>query len=320
MEGGASPAAEFLLERGFPPGTPREKAPGGRVEFLRHLGIDYALKIYPPAEEGDYLREARFYGLAGERARDWIPQRIARDDQRRVLLLSRLEGRRPRAGEIGRGAVREAGRFLAALPAPEGGEADRAPGACLSIGGHLEDCSARVAQAQQGEAEQDLPLRMFLNEELEPVWKRLLGSILEQCRTAGMDPLRELEPGQLVLSPGRFGFHNALLSPRGRWRFLGFGRSGADDPARMLCRFFCEGPLPPGEDLWEEAVEPLSALGRLDSAWAARSRILLPAYQVRRAAAPVIAYLQGGGESSRIRLSSRLLKARQWLAKAHRSL
>ena len=322
-EPGPAPAVTAFLERhGFPGETVLERGslrPGRTVVFFHHLGEDYALKRYDAALAEDYRREAGFYRFLRETDIGGVPKLLVAHDEDRILLLSRLAGRRPREGEVDRGTVEQAMAFLVSLQDRENGPGWTASEACASIGDHLAATARQVARAQQGGDGGILPLRMFLEDELEPVWKRVLGSILERTGTAGFAVEAPLDPGALLVSPGHFGFHHALRTPKGGLHFLDFSRSGLDDPARLIGRLFCFGPLPPGPEHWDPVIERLLGVPFLDEEFAVRARILLPAYQVQRACAPLVIHAEGE-DSSKIRLSARLLRARKWLTKAHRSL
>jgi hypothetical protein len=47
-----------------------------------------------------------------------------------------------------------------------------------------------------------------------------------------------------ILSPSDFGFHNAIQSADGKLWFFDFEYAGWDDPAKLLCDFFCQPQIP----------------------------------------------------------------------------
>ena len=53
-----------------------------------------------------------------------------------------------------------------------------------------------------------------------------------------------LDTQESVLSPSDFGFHNALLGPDGKLCFIDFEYAGWDDPAKLICDFFCQPQTP----------------------------------------------------------------------------
>ncbi len=99
------------------------------------------------------------------------------------------------------------------------------------------------------------------------------------------DPYSEssaaLPSAHRCLSPSDFGFHNALLTPDGTLRFLDFEYAGWDDPAKLVCDFFCQPRVPVGLEFWSRMVGALGeGLGMGDSL-EARAALLLPAYRLK---------------------------------------
>ena len=80
---------------------------------------------------------------------------------------------------------------------------------------------------------------VLVGQELVPAWERVRRHVL----MAGMsdEPISRADE---CLSPSDFGFHNAILAADGRLRFIDFEYAGWDDPAKMVCDFFCQPALP----------------------------------------------------------------------------
>ena len=84
-----------------------------------------------------------------------------------------------------------------------------------------------------------------------------------------------------ILSPSDFGFHNALLDREGNVRFFDFEYAGWDDPAKLVCDFFCQVELPVPRRLYSSFCESIAS--RLPEPERVRQRIdvLFPVYQLK---------------------------------------
>src|SRR5262249_52494804 len=91
----------------------------------------------------------------------------------------------------------------------------------------------------------------FVRDELEPAWKRLE----QRLAPGGCDGATER-----CLSPSDFGFHNALCEPNGRFRFIDFEYAGWDDPARMVCDFFCQPAVPVPLTYFDRFIRSVAAI------------------------------------------------------------
>lgn len=330
----------FLSRNGIPADVSLESASvreGRCLVFLHYQGLDYALKCFDPeklALRSAFDREKHFYRLLKSLNTHQTPVLLASGGEGEgTLLLSRISGRGLREREINREAVRQAVDFIVSINQVNDPEIARstpmALGACNAISDHLNAGAELVAQTQQYRKHADVPTLAFLSDELEPVWQKVLGAVLDQFQTASIDIHQSLPQEQRILSPGNFGFHNALLTPEKDVCFVDFAHSGWEDPARLVNQFFCFGGLPPKIDHWETVIRALQNLPFLDPEFAIRSRILLPVYQVIRACLLVLQGFQTNAEPSgittpsrhsKIQLAGRLLKARQWLIKANQTV
>jgi hypothetical protein len=135
--------------------------------------------------------------------------------------------------------------------------------ACFSMEEHVAVIDRRVARLAEIEPSHTEAVA-FVQESLQPAWRKIRAAI------RGSGPTRR------ILSPSDFGFHNALRPADGRLRFFDFEYAGWDDPAKLICDFFCQPQVPVPLEYWGRVT---AALG--DKALAERARLLLPAYQVK---------------------------------------
>lgn len=330
----------FLSRNGIPADVSLESVSvrGGRcLVFFHYHGLDYALKCFDPGKSSlrpTFEREKHFYRLLNSLNTHQTPVLIAcGGEEEGTLLLSRISGRGFREREIDQKAVQQAADFLVSVNQVNDPETVRstpmALGSCCSISDHLNAGAELVAQTQQCRKHADVPTLAFLNDELEPVWQKVLGAVLGKFQTANIDVRQSLPQERRILSPGNFGFHNALLTPEKDICFVDFAQSGWEDPARLINQFFCFGSLPPKIDHWDAVIRALQRLRFLDPEFAVRAKILLPVYQVIRACMLVLKCFPTNAEPSgavaphchsKIRLASRLIKARQWLIQANRTV
>ena len=99
--------------------------------------------------------------------------------------------------------------------------------------------------------------------------------------SGGWTRARLLERSERCLSPSDFGFHNSLRLPDGTLRFFDFEYAGWDDPAKLVCDFFCAVALPvPPELLPQVVTQVTECVGRPDEAQA-RIELLLPVYRLK---------------------------------------
>ncbi len=330
----------FLSRNGIPANVSLESArvrEGRCLVFFHYQGLDYALKCFDPKNlslRPAFEREKHFYRLLKSLNTHQTPILIAcGDEEEGMLLLSRISGRGFREREINQKAVQQAADFLVSVNRVKDSEivcsTPMALGVCCSISDHLNAGAEIVDQTQQYHKHADVPTLAFLNDELEPIWQKVLGAVLGKFQTASIDVLQSLPQERRILSPGNFGFHNALLTPEKEVCFVDFAQSGWEDPARLINQFFCFGSLPPKIDHWETFIRALQNLPFLDPEFAVRAKILLPVYQVIRSCMLVLKCFPtnlepSGGvmphRHSKIQLAGRLIKARQWLIQANRTV
>lgn len=179
-------------------------------------------------------------------------------------------------------AVEKAANFIQKVASP--GVAGRlriASEACFSISEHVAAVDRRVRrlEAIDPQAPQTREAASFVNESLRPAWERVRDEISKNCRAFGLDPDARIEDAEIIASPSDFGFHNALQTEKG-CVFLDFEYAGRDDPAKLVCDFFCQPALPVAA-----AQQELFLAAVLDDLGLAHHRervnVLLDAYRIK---------------------------------------
>ena len=286
LEGsGIEAAIESLATAGglTPPVAAKQIAGGGnnRVYLATSAGGQAIVKNYfrHAADTRDRFKSERaFYEFLWRRGIRRTPEPLAWDAENRLGLFSCVEGRKLLPGEVDAGAVDQALEFVLELNRDRSGAGavPTASEACFSLAEHLAVIDRRVDRLGQIEAGQEIDRKAvaFARGSLRPAWDRILDSI----RAGAVELDRPLREEERALSPSDFGFHNALVGADGRLRFLDFEYAGWDDPAKLICDFFCQPQVPVPLEFWGRVT---SALAGAFAGAEERARRLLPAYQIK---------------------------------------
>lgn len=214
-------------------------------------------------------------------------QPLAKDDAAGLALYEFITGRRLERGEVNVNHVEQALTFVRRLStlrfSPASEALPSASEACFSIADHLQLVDRRVAALMElpPATAADRDAAMFIRNELAPAWLTVGTRIGRRAALSGMPVDQPLPQRDRCLSPSDFGFHNALVETGGRLRFVDFEYAGWDDPAKLVCDFFCQ-PAVPVPRLFLDAVASTVVEG-LPNRGHHRQRIelLWPAYRIK---------------------------------------
>jgi Phosphotransferase enzyme family len=265
---------------------------GGGNNRVVHLtmddGADLILKSYfvSPHDRRDRLgAEWDFLTYAWNRGTRNIPQPLAFDRAAASALYRFIGGRKPAPAEIGAAAVEAAADFVLkvnALPLAIRSLRD-ASEACFSVAKHLSMVDQRIARlatldpGSPRRAEAD----RFVAQRLRPAWREVRERIAVQMAKLGVASEAPLRSADVCLSPSDFGFHNALFDDQGRIAFIDFEYAGRDDPAKLVCDFFCQPELPVSTVHYESFADRIFAGLGLSAPHPARCRALVDAYRIK---------------------------------------
>lgn len=250
----------------------------------------FLLKAYfhHPEDHRDRLTaEFLFSRFAWEHGIRALPQPLAQDTYHHLGLYEFVAGRRLSPREISEDAVRQSVDFYREInrhkAAPEAGSLPQAAEACFSLAQHLYCVERRLQNLRHVEntSEVNREARDFVHNELAAVWHRVARIVHEQACVLNIALEEELPPHDRCLSPSDFGFHNALLGEDGRLRFIDFEYAGWDDPAKLVCDFFCQPAVPVGMGFFGAFVD--NVISDLAKPGLHRQRItsLLPVYRIK---------------------------------------
>lgn len=317
-------------------GVPVRLAGGGNnrvFEVRAASGRRFLLKQYFHSA-GDtrnrFEAEQAFYALANVAAPGQTPQVRGWDAASRLGLFDFVEGRKLEAREVDDSAVASAlGFFLALNSCRESHQARALPiaaEACFTAEEHCAAVERRMARlrAIPVESSVDREARDFIAGELAAAWAEIRAGVMQFAP--------ELPGwGERCVSPSDFGFHNTLRRADGSLAFFDFEYAGWDDPAKLVCDFFCQPakPVPAaGFDAFAHGVA--QALGMRDSSrLGARCRLLWPLYRVKWCGIMLNEFVGGdrgrrafalGDDAVRERKATQLALARRHLAQAQKSI
>lgn len=284
--------------------------------------------FYHPSDPRDRLgAEFGFASFAWEKGLRCLPRPYASDPVHRLGLYEFLQGRRLTVGEITEDVIDQAIDFYQTLNqfrlAPEAQKLPLASEASFTIADHLARVETRMDRLRSTEklSSNDHAAALFINDELEVVWRSVVSELRRHCNEAGLSVEVEIPRDDRRLSPSDFGFHNAILM-NDRLRFIDFEYAGWDDPAKSVCDFFCQPEVPVPLTYFDRfrsrVTEDLSD-AQMHSA---RVALLLPVYQIKWCCILLNDFLPvestrrrfaGSGDDLELQKSNQLEKARRAL-------
>lgn len=249
--------------------------------------------------------EFRFATFAWEHGVRALPEPLACDFERRLGVYEFIEGSPVPPTEVTGREVGEALVFYEEVnrhrDEPDATGVSPASEACFSIGDHLATVERRARRLSGiGSASPiDRDATGFIREELMPVWTAVAASIRTEAASSPEGLTGVLPSERRCISPSDFGFHNAIRTSNGHLRFIDFEYAGWDDPAKMVCDFFCQPKVPVPIALFDRFANatmsklpnPLTGMRR---AW-----MLLPAYRVKWCCILLNDFLPAGGSRRR---------------------
>jgi hypothetical protein len=241
---------------------------------------------------------ARFAWDGGVRS---IPQPYACDTEAGLGLFEYVPGRLLRPGEVDDDAIDQALAFYRDLNRdrlhPDAARLNLASEACFSLEGHLTCIHRRVERLTTLEvaADVDRAAAERVTGELVPAWRDIAASVRRLAPERGLSLHDELPPADRILSPSDFGYHNALLAADGRLRFVDFEYSGWDDPAKLICDFFCQPAVPAPQAAFDRFARTAASILPCPEVHVSRAELLLPVYRVKWCCIVLNDFLPVGG-------------------------
>lgn len=216
-----------------------------------------------------------------------IPELLASSANDKLALYRFIEGRRLAPTEVDASHVDQAARLCQELfrlqILPRAQQLPTASEACFSVQDHLNCLERRIAALSSIEPASPIHTETvrFAKGELLPCWKPVRHHVHKWTGSMGVPIDQVLSTEERVLSPSDFGFHNALLTDSGSLCFFDFEYAGWDDPAKLVCDFFCQVEVPAPRSLMPRFIECLSSVSAGAQLLAERVECLFPVYVLK---------------------------------------
>lgn len=280
-------AQHLSSEAGLPSPHRLDRLTGGKNNRVFQVDDDRVLKLYhwDPRDPRDRLQaEWTFLSYAWDRGIRSIPQPLARDPDAHAGLYGFIPGRRLPPAELTERHVSAALEFILAVNRAPRDLAGFAPGseACFSLRQHIATIDRRVSRLDglDPNAPERASAEALVRDVLQPAWVSVRAAIENGAGLAGLDLDAAIGTPAQCISPSDFGFHNALADGD-TVRFIDFEYAGRDDPAKLVCDFFCQPEVPVPLSYMLGFVDGLATGLSLDAAFAARSHLLLDGYRIK---------------------------------------
>lgn len=202
--------------------------------------------------------EFAFTSFAWEHGVQTVPRPVACDHAHFLGLYEFIDGKKLGSGEVTLGHVSQALNFFLELnrhkEEPNASALPIASEACFSVSEHLSCVDRRLKQLREVNPcdTTDTEAADFIHDELSPCWEKVREGVVRLARGLRIEMDENIPLEECCLSPSDFGFHNTILARTGELRFIDFEYAGWDDPAKMVCDFFCQ----------PEVVAPLGYFNR----------------------------------------------------------
>ncbi|MBQ6599899.1 MAG: aminoglycoside phosphotransferase family protein [Lentisphaeria bacterium] len=193
-----------------------------RVQTARNT---YFLKAFYPESakmRHTFLRETGFLRYAGEIGLSRVARLMATDPEHFLLLSEFVPGKKY-AGQVTDAAIQTAAAWIrelnrsAALP-----DLEQAADSCRCNEDHFSGVRKRLQRFFDLDRTELNPLLQYF-----------------ECELNKLEKISQPECRRQIVSPSDFGFHNVLRS-NGQLYFVDFEYAGLDDPAKLICDFFCQ--------------------------------------------------------------------------------
>lgn len=288
-----SPIASLLIRAGFKGDFEVHPLQGGfnnRVFRIDINGSHLCLKVYfqHPDDPRDRMNtEFSFAKFAWNKGIRALPHPLVCDKQNRLALYEFIPKGRLQPKEVTRDMVEQALSFYCDLnrfkDEPEANFLPRASESCFSIASHLELVKNRIDKLLElkDSSPIDREAIQFIRGDLVKTWNQVAASVKKKADQLHLKLGEEIERFDWCLSPSDFGFHNVILADDGKLHFLDFEYAGWDDPAKMVCDFFCQPAVPAPFEYFNYFLSEVETGLSNPDYFKQRVDILFPVYRIK---------------------------------------
>jgi hypothetical protein len=263
---------------------------GGRNNRVYRLetdhGVPLVLKLYfsDIRDTRDRLgAEWNFITHAWSRGIRNVPEPLACDAAEHAGLFGFVPGRKLTPSEVTQAHVDAAIDFVLAVNTRPRPALAAGSEACFSLSEHIAMVKRRVERLSMLDAAAPhlAEVQSLVSTRLLPAWAEVKSRLSADACAAGLSMDEPISAEERCLSPSDFGFHNALVDDEGRLSFLDFEYAGLDDPAKLVCDFFCQPEIPVPLAYHAHFIDRMAQGLALNAAAIARCRLLLNGFRVK---------------------------------------
>lgn len=288
-----SGVSKLLRKCGFDDDFKLYALPGGQNNrVFRIIVTNHRVLLKSYFRHPDDLRdrlgaEFKFLSFAWDHGLRCLPKPLGFDEEHALGIYEYLEGVPLSPGQIGEDEIKQAAEFIRLLNEHKDSVKARglanASEACFSLDEHKNTVDARVKRLENIDCATltSQYLSDFIRSELRPAWDKIKWEFEKEAERLGI-PMNEIVGvEERCISPSDFGFHNAIRVSDGRLRFFDFEYAGWDDPAKLVCDFFCQPKIPAPSELRKSFVKraTINFAGR--ETFLKRAGLLTPLYRVK---------------------------------------
>ncbi|MGA1823326.1 MAG: phosphotransferase family protein [bacterium] len=324
----------LLVRAGFSGFFDMQQMEGGgnnRIFRIDVNGSRLCLKAYfqDPDDSRDRLSTEFFFtSFLWQEGCRVVPEPFIFDDSHFLALYEFIEGGKVAPHGVNRNYYNQALAFFLYLNGLKEKEAAQAlptaSEACFSINEHILCVDRRMKRLQEITGDDDITSEAmhFIQRELSPAWVSIKNACIKEAEASGLNPDHCIVPEDRCLSPSDFGFHNAIVAREGALRFIDFEYAGWDDPAKLVCDFFCQPAMPVPLQFFSPFQEAVANLSTDPARFKQRVQLLFPLYQLKWCCIILNDFLPGGNKrrtfatktEDKERRSSQLGKARSYFS------
>lgn len=231
--------------------------------------------------------EYAFYEYAKSSSITAVAESVCKDETFDLAVYSLIEGRRISPDNVTSNHVEQAIEFIRALNDHRTSSFSEflpvASEASFSLREHIDSISARTKRldAILPDTAHHRDAREFAQFVIAPALTTTVTSLQKWATAENVDISAPMAASQRCVSPSDFGFHNALIDERGKLKFYDFEYAGWDDPAKLLCDFYCQPEVPAPRDTWDTFADLTAELAGDTPFERQRQALLFPLYQVK---------------------------------------
>lgn len=260
-----------------------------RVFIIQAGGKRLIVKWYftHSSDTRDRLRaEYAFLEYAHGLSLGCVPKPLACLHGERLALYEFIEGSKLQSSEVSAQHIGEAAEFFLALNGAErlhlAGTLPEASEACFSITDQIASVQRRVARLSDiAPLTHENASALDFIKHLQSRFDAEVESIVTAAALANMDANAVLDAELRCISPSDFGFHNALKRPSDNLCFLDFEYAGWDDPAKMVCDFFCQPAVPISPIYFEDFMARTLSFSSASDFLISRARLMFPLFRIK---------------------------------------